>query len=63
MSRHVNRPNVSNGNVLRPKRQQQQIATVTIVLALSTLGGVTKNRNDPVAVVLPKVSLSLALSL
>jgi hypothetical protein len=27
---------------LRPKRQQQQLATVTIVLVLSTLGGTTQ---------------------
>jgi hypothetical protein len=30
--------------------------TITTVLALATLGGVTKNRNDPICVTLPKVA-------
>jgi hypothetical protein len=36
------------------------IRQVTIVLALATLGFVTKNRNDPISVALSKVSLPLA---
>ena len=39
--------------------------TVTTVLALATLGGGAKNRNDPISVALPKMakaSTSMSLS-
>jgi hypothetical protein len=49
------------GDVFRQKCQQQQNTTVNIVLALATLGGATKNRNDPISVSPPKVLLSLVL--
>jgi hypothetical protein len=35
--------------------------TLSIVLALATLGGATKNRNDSISVTPPKVLLSLVL--
>ncbi len=48
------------GEVCKQNHQQPAThdihVTVTIVLALATLGGVTKNRNDPFRVALLKVA-------
>jgi hypothetical protein len=45
---------------LREKWLQQRIATVTILLALATLGSMTKYRANPISVAGPKVYLLLA---
>ncbi len=48
------------GNICLQNYQQQQHKSVTLgdvtVLALATLGGASRNRNNPICVVLPKVA-------
>jgi hypothetical protein len=53
---------VNNSNTRQSHNSQ---VTVTTVLALATLGGVTTNRNEPISVALPmvsKASTSVSLS-